>query len=73
MFGMSLPDLISGSLITAIVLDLPNVERLYWEALKKQDEYVVMTILMFFSVALLLGNLLADIMLAWVDPRIRYE
>ncbi len=73
MFGMSLPDLISGSLITAIVLDLPNVERLYWEALQKQDEYVVMTILMFFSLALLLGNLLADIMLAWVDPRIRYD
>lgn len=73
MFGMSLPGLISGSLITAIVMGLPNVERLYWEALLKQDEYVVMTILMFFAVALLLGNLLADIMLAWVDPRIRYD
>jgi peptide/nickel transport system permease protein len=73
MFGMSLPGLISGSLITAIVMDLPNVERLYWDALNKQDEYVVMTILMFFAVALLLGNLLADIMLAWVDPRIRYD
>jgi len=73
MFGMSLPGLISGSLITAIVMDLPNVERLYWDALLKQDEYVVMTILMFFAVALLLGNLLADIMLAWVDPRIRYD
>jgi len=72
-FGQSLPGLISGALITAIVLNIPNVERLYFEALLIHDEYVIMTILTFFAFALLLGNLLADIMLAWVDPRIRYD
>jgi len=72
-FGQSLPGLLSGSLIAAILLELPNVERLFWEALTIQDEYLTMSMLMFFAVALLLGNLLADIMLAWVDPRIRYD
>lgn len=71
-FGQSLPGLISGALITAIVLNIPTVERLFWEALNLQDEYLTMTLLMFFAFALILGNLLADIMLAWVDPRIRY-
>ncbi|RLF62015.1 MAG: ABC transporter permease, partial [Thermoplasmata archaeon] len=38
-----------------------------------QDQYVTMGGLVFFSFLLLVGNLLADIMLAWVDPRIRYQ
>lgn len=72
-FGMSLPGLIAGALITAIVFNIPTVERLFWESLNIQDEYLTMTILMFFAFSLILGNLLADIMLAWVDPRIRYD
>jgi peptide/nickel transport system permease protein len=71
-FGQSLPGLISGALITAIIFNIPTVERLFWEALNIQDEYLTMTLLMFFAFALILGNLVADIMLAWVDPRIRY-
>jgi peptide/nickel transport system permease protein len=38
-----------------------------------QDEYVIMGGLLFFSLFLLIGNLLADVLLAWVDPRIRYD
>jgi len=72
MLGMSLPNLVSGSLVTAIVLNLPTVERAFWSALQRQDTYVIMGGLLFFSLFLLLGNLLADILLAWVDPRIRY-
>ncbi len=72
MLGMSLPTLVSGSLVTAIVLNLPTVERAFWTALQAQDQYVIMGGLLFFSLFLLIGNLLADIMLAWVDPRIRY-
>ena len=72
MLGMSLPGLVSGSLVTAIVLNLPTVERAFWSALQMQDQYVIMGGLLFFSLFLLLGNLLADILLAWVDPRIRY-
>ena len=72
MLGMSLPGLVSGSLVTAIVLNLPTVERAFFSALQKQDTYVIMGGLLFFSLFLLVGNLLADILLAWVDPRIRY-
>lgn len=72
-FGQSLPGLISGALITAIVLNFPTVERLFFDGLRAYDDYLVQTLLMFFAVLLLLGNLLADIMLAWADPRIRYD
>ncbi len=72
-FGQSLPGLIGGALITAIVLNFPTVERLFYDALRAYDDYLVQTLLMFFAILLLLGNLLADIMLAWVDPRIRYD
>lgn len=73
MLGMSLPGLVSGSLVTAIVLNLPTVERAFFSSLQMQDDYVIMGGLLFFSLFLLLGNLLADILLAWVDPRIRYS
>lgn len=73
MLGMSLPGLVSGSLVTAIVLNLPTVGRAFFSALQKQDTYVIMGGLLFFSLFLLVGNLLADILLAWVDPRIRYN
>lgn len=73
MLGMSLPGLVSGSLVTAIVLNLPTVERAFFSALQQQDMYVIMGGLLFFSLFLLVGNLLADILLAWVDPRIRYS
>jgi len=73
MLGMNLPTLVSGSLVTAIVLNLPTVERAFWSALQMQDTYVIMGGLLFFSLFLLVGNLLADILLAWVDPRIRYN
>ncbi len=73
MLGMSLPGLLSGTLVTAIIFNLPTVERAYWQSLNAQDQYVTMGGLVFFSFLLLVGNLLADIMLAWVDPRIRYQ
>ncbi len=73
MLGMSLPDLFAGAFFTAIILGLPTVERAFWNALQRQDEYVVMSGLLFFAFLLQLGNLLGDVMLAWVDPRIRYD
>jgi peptide/nickel transport system permease protein len=72
-FGQSLQFLISGALVTAIVLNIPTVELLYFQALQNKDEYLILTILTFFAFVLLFGNLLADILLALVDPRIRYD
>lgn len=72
-FGLAFPYLLEGSLIAAIVFGLPMVELQYWESLLRQDTYVTASGLTFFAFLLLLGNLLADLLLAWSDPRIRYD
>jgi peptide/nickel transport system permease protein len=71
--GGSLPGLISGETIVALVLNLPTAGPLYFNALIQKDMYLAGAFLIFLAIALLIGNLLADILLAWVDPRIRYE
>lgn len=71
--GASLPALISGETITAIVLNMPTIGPLYFDALLNKDMYLAATLLMFMATLLLFGNLLADILLAWLDPRIRYD
>ena len=73
MLGMSLPDILSGTTIISIVANLPTVGPLLLQALQDQDMYLAGTILLFMSLLLIVGNLLADIALAWADPRIRYE
>lgn len=73
MMGMSLPELLSGTTIVSIVLGLPTVGPLLLQALQDQDMYLAGTIILFMSLLLIVGNLLADILLAWLDPRIRYE
>jgi peptide/nickel transport system permease protein len=71
--GGSLPGLISGETIVALVLNIPTTGPLYFNALIQKDMYLAGAFLVFLAIALLLGNLGADILLAWVDPRIRYE
>jgi peptide/nickel transport system permease protein len=73
MLGMSLPDILSGTVIVSIVANLPTIGPLLFQALKDQDMYLAGTLIVFSSVLLIVGNLFADIALAWVDPRIRYE
>ena len=70
--GLSLPELLNGTIITAIVLNLPTIGPLLYDSLLSKDQYVAMTLLLFSSLLLMLGNLLADLALAWADPRIRY-
>jgi peptide/nickel transport system permease protein len=71
--GMSLPGILSGATIVSIVLGLPTVGPLLLKALQDEDMYLAGTIIVMFSLLLIVGNLLADIALAWVDPRIRYD
>lgn len=71
--GGSLPGIISGETIVALVLNLPTAGPLYVNALLQKDMYLAGAFLIMLSLALLVGNLGADILLAWVDPRIRYE
>ena len=71
--GMSLPGIIGGEMLTSIVLNLPTTGPLFYRALQVQDMYLAGTFLMLITIFLVIGNLIADITLAWVDPRIRYE
>lgn len=71
--GMQIPKMISSSIIIGVVLSIPTVGPLFLRALTTQDMYLAGALLMFMTILLLIGNLLADIALAWVDPRIRYE
>jgi peptide/nickel transport system permease protein len=71
--GMSLPTILSGSTIVSIVLGLPTVGPLLLRALLNEDIYLAGTLIMMYSLLLVVGNLMADVLLAWVDPRIRYD
>ncbi|MBM4326353.1 MAG: ABC transporter permease [Deltaproteobacteria bacterium] len=71
--GWTLPELISGIAITAVVLNLPTTGPLLLRALMSQDMQLAGTFIMFLSALTVLGTLISDILLAWVDPRIRYE
>lgn len=71
--GMQIPQLISGATVLGIVLSLPTTGPLFMRALLGQDMYLAGTFLLFLALMLMVGNLLADIALAWVDPRIRLE
>jgi peptide/nickel transport system permease protein len=71
--GMWLPSLISGETIVSIVMNIPTAGPLLFGALQSEDIYLSGSILMVLCLFLLIGNLLADIALAWFDPRIRYD
>jgi peptide/nickel transport system permease protein len=71
--GMSLPGLISGTAITGIVLNLPVMGPMYLQAVRQQDIYLGGTFLILVTLLLIVGNLLADILLVIVDPRVRYD
>lgn len=71
--GTSLPQLISGATIVSIVLSLPTTGPLYFAALRQQDMYLAGTFLVFLAGLLVIGNFIADVLLVWVDPRIRYD
>jgi peptide/nickel transport system permease protein len=71
--GMSLPWIIQGAVVVGIVLDLPTVGTTFLTAILEQDMYLAGSFLLFLAIITVIGNILADIALAWVDPRIRYE
>jgi peptide/nickel transport system permease protein len=71
--GNLLPQLVSGSVIVSVVLNLPTIGPVLLNALKSQDIYLSGFILLFVSVLTLVGMLLSDLLLAWVDPRIRMQ
>ena len=71
--GYVLPALFSGSAVTAIVLNLPTVGTLLMGALLSQDMYLAGSLLFILACLTVIGTLLSDLALAWLDPRIRLE
>jgi len=71
--GWYLPALFSGSLIVATVMNLPNIGPLLLRALVNQDMYLAGSILLIYCFLTIVGTLVSDILLAWLDPRIRMD
>jgi peptide/nickel transport system permease protein len=71
--GWTLPTLVSGAAIISIVMSLPTAGPLLLGALKSQDMYLAASFILMLSTLTVIGTLISDILLAWLDPRIRYE
>lgn len=69
--GWTLPVLVSGAAIVSIVLSLPTTGPLLLRALLSQDMYLAGSFIMLLSTLTIIGTLISDILLAWLDPRIR--
>lgn len=70
--GLLLPALLSGEAIVGVVLNLPTTGPLLVQSLVSQDMYLAGSLIMLLSVLTVVGMLLSDLLLAVVDPRIRY-
>jgi peptide/nickel transport system permease protein len=71
--GMQLPTLLGGALVTETIFTWPGMGRLFLDSLGYRDYPVVMGVLMFSALLVLIGNLLADMLCAVADPRIRLD
>lgn len=71
--GWYLPELFSGSLIVATVMNLQNIGPLLLRSLINQDMYLAGSILLIYCFLAIVGTLISDLLLAWLDPRIRME
>ncbi|BCX13187.1 MAG: ABC transporter substrate-binding protein [Thermosynechococcus sp.] len=71
LLGFEFANLLSGAFIAEFFFNWPGLGRLILQAVTAQDTYVVMASLMMGAVMLIVGNLLADLLLKWADPRIR--
>jgi len=71
--GNLLPQVISGSVIVAVIMDLPTTGPVILDALVSQDTYLAGSFLLFVSLLTVLGTFISDLLLAVLDPRIRLE
>ncbi len=71
--GWMLPAILSGSVIVSVVLDLPTTGPLLLDALMNQDMQLAGSFIMILSTLTVIGTLVSDVLLAWCDPRIKYE
>ena len=70
--GYIFPFIVSGSIIVSLVLGLPTVGPLLFKALIAQDLFLAGTILLLLAILTVVGTLISDLLLMWIDPRIRF-
>lgn len=70
--GWQLPNIFSGQTIVAIVLDLPTIGPVLLRALMTEDMFLASSTIMITTALTLIGTLLSDLLLGWLDPRIQY-
>ncbi len=73
LLGYEFAALLSGAALIEIVCSWPGLGSLLLTAVRSKDIYLVMSSTVLAGVLLIMGNILADILLVWVDPRIRYD
>ncbi len=71
--GFALPGLIDGATIVGVVLSLPIYAPLLLKALQSQDMYLAGAFILIIAALTIIGVLISDLVLAWIDPRIRYN
>jgi peptide/nickel transport system permease protein len=70
--GLDVPLLLAGAVVTETIFAWPGMGRLFIDHLSRSDTPVVMGILMMISIAVVVSQLVTDVLYAWLDPRIRY-
>jgi peptide/nickel transport system permease protein len=73
LLGLSLPGIFAGALVTEAVFNYPGMGLLFWDAAQRRDFPVLLGVTTIVAIATVVGNLLADIGYAVVDPRVRVE
>jgi peptide/nickel transport system permease protein len=73
LLGLSVPGLIGGSVIFETIFAIPGMGQLFWAATMARDYPTIMGILVIGAILTLIGNLLADMAYAWVDPRVKLK
>ena len=70
LLGMSLPGLVGGSVILENIFRWPGIGQLFLEAITWRDHFLIMGLVLMFSILTLLGQLIADMLYSVVDPRV---
>lgn len=73
LIGLDLPFLLAGAVVTESIFAWPGMGRLFIESLERADFNVMMAILMLLSIAVVVFQVLTDLVYTWFDPRIRYS
>ena len=71
--GLTVPDIVGGAVVTETIFAWPGMGRLFINALGQFDFAVLMGIMCLAALFVVLGNLLADMCYAWLDPRVKYS